>query len=176
MSYLLTSYHLHFSFCQIWVILLYLSLLLLCQTSGQSPVTLVCPWMKRSVCVACVGVLHLCSVTGLHCVWDWWIGFLRVWINETAGSSAELRWFTPPWRPCDAIPDRSFQAPFDRLSWLLEAGMKPWGAWPVLVYSKSAHNCNKTSLLWTRCSSSSVCTRLGDWSWLIVANVAFWDI
>lgn len=114
-SFKLPIYLLNFSFYSISVIFLYLFLLLLSQTSGQSPDSLVCPWMKRSICIICIWTLHLCSVTELHCVWNWWIRCSLVGINETAASSVELCWFTPPWRPGDAIPDRSFRVPFDRL-------------------------------------------------------------
>lgn len=154
----------------------YLFLLLLSQTSGQSPDCLVCPWMKRSIWTTCIWALHLCSVSGIHCVWSWWIWCSLLWINGATASSVEHCWFPLPWDLVLQSQIAHFQLPLTVCPWLSQAGTKPWGTWPVLVYSKRAHNCNKPSLLWTCCSSSSLCLRLGDWSWLIVANVVFWDI
>lgn len=89
----------------------YLFLLLLSQTSGQSPDCLVCPWMKRSIWTTCIWALHLCSVSGIHCVWSWWIRCSLLWINGATASSVEHCWFPLPWDLVLQSQSTHFQLP-----------------------------------------------------------------
>lgn len=58
---------------------LYLSLLLLSQTSGQSPGCLVCVWLNRSTWT--MWAVHLCSASVPHHVWSCWTRRSLLWIN-----------------------------------------------------------------------------------------------